>query len=183
LAAASWFRYCYLAYLSKPQGERRLFRLVKARQVSRIVEVGVRNLTRTARLIEVAQRHATQGKVCYTGLDLFDARAHELEPLSLKQAHCALQVTAAQVRLVPGPPGNSLAAIANAHQNTDLIIISPPVSDDDLRRAWFYVPRMLREDSVVLREQLGAEGQVAFLTLSASELAERATQSAPRRAA
>src|SRR5262245_33041257 len=101
-------------------------------------------MTRTTRLIEVAQRYAIDQKVFYTGLDWFDARSKELAPLSLKQAHCALQATGAQVRLVPGPPGHSLATVANAHQNTDLIILSPAVSDDDLKRAWFYVPRMLR---------------------------------------
>ena len=183
MAAVRWIKFCYLAYVSKPQGERQLYRLVKARQVSRIVEVGVSNLTRTIRLIEVAQRYTPEQKVCYTGLDWFDARPSQLEPLTLKQTHCTLQTTGAQVRLVPGPPGHSLAAVANAHQNTDLIIISPPVSDADLQRAWFYVPRMLRNQSIVLREHLGADGQAAFTKLSASELAERAGQSAPRRAA
>jgi hypothetical protein len=183
LAAARWIKYCYLAYASKPKCERQLYRLVKARQVSRIIEVGIGNMARTARLIAVAQRYATEQKVCYTGLDWFDARSNELALLSLKQAHCALQATGAQVRLVPGPPGHSLASVANAHQNTDLIILSPDVSDDDLKRAWFYVPRMLRDQSVVLREQVGADGQSAFMKLSASELAERAGQSAPRRAA
>jgi hypothetical protein len=183
LAAVRWIKYCYLAFASKPKGERELYRLVKARRVSRIIEVGIGNMTRTTRLIEAAQRYATAQKVCYTGLDWFDARSSELTPLSLKQTHCTLQTTGAQVRLVPGPPGNSLASVANSHQNTDLIIVSPAVSDDDLKRAWFYVPRMLGTQSVVLREQLGADGQPTFTKLSASELAERAGRSAPRRAA
>jgi hypothetical protein len=183
LAAVRWFKYCYLAYASQPKGERELYRLLKARRVSRIVEVGISSTTRTSRLIEVAQRYASESKVCYTGLDWFEARPSELASLSLKQVHCALQATGSQVRLVPGPPGNSLAAVANAHQNTDLIIISPPVTDDDLKRAWFYMPRMLRAESVVLREHVLADGQPAFTKLSASELAERAAQSASRRAA
>ncbi|MEX0642392.1 MAG: hypothetical protein WD468_06810 [Pirellulales bacterium] len=183
MAAVRWIKYCYLAYLSQPKCERELYRLVKARQVSRIVEVGISNVARSTRLIEVAQRYADDQKVCYTGLDWFDARGSELTTLTLKQVHCALQLTGAQVRLIPGPPGHSLAAAANAHQNTDLIIVSPQVSDDDLFRAWYYVPRMLRDQSVVLREHDVAEGQSVFAKLSASELAERAGQSAPRRAA
>jgi hypothetical protein len=183
LPAVRWFKYCYLAYASQPKGERELYRLVKSRRVSRIVEVGIPSMTRTMRLIQVAQRYANESKVCYTGLDWFDARTGELSPLSLKQAYCALQTTGAQVRLVPGPPGNSLTTVANAHQNTDLIIISPPVSDDDLKRAWFYVPRMLRAESVVLCEHTLTDGQPAFAKLSASELAERAAQSSHRRAA
>lgn len=183
MAAVRWIKYCYWAYLSKPRNERELYRLVKARRVSRIVEVGIGDLTRTVRLIEVAQRFAVDQKVCYAGLDWFDARPEGLAPLSLKQVHRALQATGAQVRLVPGPPGNSLAGVANAHQNTDLILFSAPVSDDDLRRAWFYVPRMLRDRSAALREQPQTDGQTEFVTLTASELAERAGQSAPRRAA
>jgi hypothetical protein len=183
VAAVRWIKYCHLAYVSQPKGERQLYRLVKARRVSRIVEVGISNVARAARLIEVAQRYVRGQKVYYSGLDWFDARSRELAPLALKQAHRALQATGASVRLVPGPPGNSLAAVANAHQNTDLIIMSPAVSDDDLARAWFYVPRMLHNHSVVLREHLNADGLPAFAKLSASELAERAGHSAPRRAA
>ena len=183
MAAARWIKYCYLAYASKPKGERELYRLVKAREVSRIIEVGIADMTRATRLIEVAQRYATEQKVSYTGLDWFDARSKDLAPLSLKQAHCSLQATGAQVRLVPGPPGHSLAAVANAHQNTDLIILSPAVSDDDLKRAWFYVPRMLRNQSVVLREQLAADGQSAFVKLIGQRASGTCWPSAPRRAA
>jgi hypothetical protein len=183
VAAASWIKYCYLAYFSKPKSNRELYRLVKARRVCRIVEVGISDIARSARLIEIAQRYAGAQKVCYTGLDWFDARAAEAAPLSIKQAHCTFQATAAQVRLVPGPPGHSLAAVANAHQNTDLILISPAVSDADLKAAWFYLPRMLRNESQVLREIVDSTGQAAFSRFSASELAERAGRNVPRRAA
>lgn len=183
MAAASWIKYCYLAFVSQPKCDRELYRLVKARRVCRIVEVGISNIARTAILIEVAQRYAGDQKVCYAGLDWFDARSGELAPLSLKQAHYTLQATGAQARLVPGPPGGSLAAVANAHQNTDLLIISQAVADEDLSRAWFYVPRMLRDHSIVLREQVDAVGKLSFTRLSASELAERAGRAAPRRAA
>lgn len=183
MAAVSWIKYCYRAYFSQPKEDRELYRLVKARRVSRIVEVGITNVARTTRLIEVAQRFAGEQKVSYAGLDWFDARTSDLPPLSLKQAHRTLQTTGAQIRLVPGSPGHSLAAVANAHQNTDLLLISQAVPDDDLERAWFYVPRMLRDQSAVLREQHEADGRSAFVKLSASELAERAGRFAPRRVA
>jgi hypothetical protein len=183
VAAASWIKYCYLAYFTQPKTDRELYRLVKTRRVCRIMEIGISDVCRAARLVEVAQRYATEQKVSYTGLDWFDARAAELAPLSIKQAHCTLQATGAQVRLVPGAPGHSLAAVANAHQNTGLILISAAVSDADLKSAWFYLPRMLRNESVVLREQLGNDSQWEFLKLSASELAEQAARNAPRRAA
>lgn len=183
MAAASWIKYCYRAYFSQPKEDRELYRLVKSQRVSRIVEVGISNIARTTRLIEVAQRYAADHKVSYAGLDWFDTRPAELPPLSLKQAHRILHATGGQVRLVPGPPGHSLAAVANSHQNTDVLLISQAVADGELERAWFYVPRMLRDQSVVLREVRHAEGQATFARLSASELAERAGRFAPRRVA
>lgn len=183
VAAARWIKYCYLAYFSQPKEDRELYRLVKARRVSRIVELGVLNLQRTTRLIEVARRYSGEPKVHYAGLDWFDTRSSELPPLSLKQAHRVLHASGAQVRLVPGAPGHALASVANALQNTDLVYISQAVSDDDLQRAWFYLPRMLCSQSVVLRERAGTQGRPELAQLSASELAERAAQSTPRRAA
>ena len=64
-----------------------------------------------------------------------------------------------------------------------LLLIAPVVSDRDLERAWFYVPRMLRDHSAVLREQHDPETRPIFVKLSASELAERAGRFAPRRVA
>jgi hypothetical protein len=181
--AASWFRYTYLAHFAQPKTDRQLYRRIKAQRVTRIVEIGISNVVRATRMIEVAQRFAGNEKVNFTGLDWFDARSTQLPPLSLKQAHRALQATGGQIRLVPGPPGASLAAVANAHQRTGLLIFSQAVSDDDLSRAWFYVPRMLCDNSLVLREQAGSDGQLTFVRLSASEIAERAGRAAPRRVA
>jgi hypothetical protein len=178
---ASWFQYAYLAYVAQPKPERELYRRIKARRVVRIVEVGIGNVMRATRLIAVAQRFAGEQKVSYTGLDWFDARSTHLPPLSLKQAYRALHATAGEIRLVPGPPGASLASAANSHLNTGLLIFSQAVSDDELSRAWFYVPRMLSDQSIVVREQIDAEGQPLLVLLSASELAERAGRCAPPR--
>jgi hypothetical protein len=183
VAAASWLKYFRLAFLSQPKPERRVYRLVKRHQVTRIVEVGLRSIGQTKALIEVAQRFAPEGKVAYTGVDWFDARPQELSPLTLKQTHTALQATGAQIRLVPGAPGPSIRAIANAHQNTQLILIADSVSDHELESAWFYVPRMLRADSVILRQRMNSVNQPTFVELSVSDLAARVECSAHRRAA
>ena len=183
MAAASWFKYAHLAYLAKPKNDRQLYRLVKRQQICRLVEVGVGSLTRTLSLIEVAQRFAIDQKVHYTGLDWFDERSTNLADLRLKHAHQRLGPTAAAVRLVPGPPAASIAAIANAHQNTDLLLISYLVEEQDLETAWFYVPRMLHADSIVLRESRSPDGLSIFAPLPLSEIAERAGRPTKRRAA
>jgi hypothetical protein len=183
VAAASWFKYAHLAYLAKPKTDRQLYRLVKRQQMCRVVEIGVGSLTRSLALIEVAQRFAVDQKVHYTALDWFDARATDLAELRLKHAHQRLFPTAAAVRLVPGPPAASIRAIANAHQNTDLVLISHLVKEDDLEPAWFYVPRMLHADSLVLQESRAPDSSSMFTQLPLSEIAERAGRITGRRAA
>jgi hypothetical protein len=182
VAAANWFRYVYLAYVCKPRSVRQLYRLVRRHSVARIVEIGISDVARSAALVEVAQRYANERKVFHTALDEFEARAHDQSPLSLKEAYRVLHATGASVRLVPGPPGRSLASTANAHQNTDLILISAEVADEDLQGGWFYLPRMLHHNTVILRERRTVEGP-SFEWLTHSQIAEWAGRSGSRRAA
>ena len=183
MAAVSWLNYAYLARFSKPRSARQLYRLVKRNRVCRIVEVGVGSVERAASLIRVAQRYGGQEKVSYTGIDWFDARPADLPQLTLKETHCRLQATGAQVRLVPGEPARSIAATANAHQHTGLLLIAAFVYDSSLTPAWFYVPRMLDPDSIVLRELRDSAGQSVFETLPAVRIAKMAAQSTARRVA
>jgi hypothetical protein len=172
-----------LAYFSRPKADREIYRLLKRQQITRIVEVGIRDLERTCTIIEVAQRFAADKQVAYTAMDWFDARPSDASPLTLKQAHTALKETGAQVRLVPGAPAKSISTVANAHLNTELLLVAESITDDDMSFAWFYVPRMLRANSLVFREKRDADGQMQLKRLSIAELATRAEQAALRRAA
>lgn len=176
MAAANWFRYARLAHFSRPKANRQLFRMVKRDQICRIVEIGISDLSRAVALIDVAQRFAGDKKVWYTGIDLFEARQSGAAALPMKQTYRVLRATEANVRLVPGAPATSLAAAANAHQNTDLILIGPDVTEADLQGAWFYVPRMLNETSTVLTERRAADGQPTFTALTRTQIAEWASQ-------
>jgi hypothetical protein len=182
VAAANWFRYACLAHLSRPKGNRQLYRLVKRDRICRIVEIGISDLSRAVSLIEIAQRYAGDKKVWYTGIDWFEGRESSLPPLPLKETYRVLRSTEANVRLVPGALAASLAAAANAHQNTDLILIGPDVSDSDLHGAWFYVPRMLNENSTILSEHRNPDGQPAFTPVMRSQIAEWACQKAVKSA-
>lgn len=183
MAAASWLRYCYLAFASRPKSVRQLYRLVKRHRAVKIVEVGISDINRAASMIQIAQRFAAGEKVSHTGLDWFDARSNSLAELSIKEAHRVLRATGANVRLVPGEPARSLPTVANAHPNTDLILISAAVADDDLKAAWFYFPRMLHQRSVVLRERQVDTGDPAFEWVSLTQIAEWAGRTDRRRAA
>ncbi len=181
--AVSWLKYAHLAHFAKPCSERPLYRLVRRHKVCRIVEVGLSNVERSVALVGVAQRYAADGQVAYTGLDWFDTRSPDLPKLTLKQTHCQLQATGARIRLVPGEPAQSLAAVANAHLHTGLLVISAAVADSSLASTWFYVPRMLDATSLVLRERLDAAGEPEFEPLSPQQIAAFAQQSTSRRAA
>jgi hypothetical protein len=176
VAAANWFRYVRLAHWSRPKANRQLYRLVKRDRICRIVEVGISDLPRAVAMIEVAQRFAGDKKVWYTGIDLFEARQPGSTPLPMKETYRILRATEANVRLVPGTPASSLAAAANAHQNTDLILIGPDVTETELQGAWFYVPRMLNKTSTILSERRTADGQSTFTALTRTQIAEWACQ-------
>jgi hypothetical protein len=183
VAAASWWKYAYLAHFSRPRTERPLFRLVKRHKICRIVEIGIQDVARSVSLVNVAERYADQGKVSYTGLDWFDSRSAELPQLTLKQAHRQLQATDAVVRLVPGEPGRSVGAIANAHPHTGLLILGSAVTDSQLVAAWFYLPRMVDAGSVVLRERIDSANRATFERLPHSLLIKQAAALGERRAA
>jgi hypothetical protein len=175
--------YLYLAYFSKPKADRVLYRQVKKLRAARIVEIGIVSLLRTRRLIEVATRYAGGSKVRYTGFDAFDARARNLPALSVKDIHRALNPTRIPVRLVPGDAAVSLGQSANALVGTDLLIISASQQQAGLDRAWFYVPRMLHERTLVLLERVDARGGTSFEPLSSAEVQRRANAVPRRRAA
>jgi hypothetical protein len=183
VAAANWFRYTYLARFSHPKCDRQLYRLIKRQRACRIVEIGMGELSRAIAFIQVAQRYAGNKKVWYTGVDLFEARGEGRSALSLKEAYQRLRATDAGIRLVPGTPARSLASAANAHPNTDIILIGGEVTESDLQGAWFYVPRMLHENSIIVAERPAADGQVTFESISRSQIAEWAAGETVRRAA
>jgi hypothetical protein len=183
VAAASWFRYTYLSRLSNPKSDRELFRSIKKQQACRIIEIGMGSLSRAVSMIEVAQRFAGEKKVWYTGVDLFEARPSNRPVIALKEAYRLLRGTEAGIRLVPGAPARSLASAANAHPNTDLILIGPEVAESDLNGAWFYVPRMLHESSIVLTERHEPDGRVTFSKITRTQIADWAARESIRRAA
>ncbi len=140
----------FLCWISKPQQERPVYRLVKKHRIDSIVELGVRDLARTLRLIRLARRCAAGGSVRYTGIDLFEARPADRPRLTLKQAHQTLTHSGATVRLVPGDGPTVLSRYANQLTGTQLLLVSLVADPQELGRAWYYIPRMLAAPGLVL---------------------------------
>jgi hypothetical protein len=58
------------------------------------------------------------------------------------------------VQLVPGDPYSALARTANSLPDIDLMLVDADQDAESLSQAWFYAPRMLHEESLVLIERL-----------------------------
>lgn len=179
----SFLKFAYLTLLSKPSHERALYQAIRRSTPLSIVEVGVGLAVRSTRMIAVAQRYRPEGSIRYVGIDLFEARTEYGTGLPLKEAHKRLKATGANVRVVPGDPLSALARTANGLQSTDLLVIAADQDTQSLTNAWFYVPRMLHDKSLVLIEDTSGT-KPRFRSLSCDQVEKLAKGSASiRRAA
>jgi hypothetical protein len=143
----------YLARFSKPVADRPIYRALSKQVCASIVEIGVGQAVRTQRILRLLRYYRPHSRICYTGIDLFEARPESCPGLSLKQSYQLLASDGVQVRLIPGDPLSALGRTANSLQGTDVLIISADQDGAALQQAWSFVPRMLHNDSIIFLEQ------------------------------
>jgi hypothetical protein len=169
----------YLDYCSKPAGDRSLFRSIHRTQPHRIVHIGLDSVERSKRLLDVVTRNTT-GSVQYTGIDLFEAGGK----IKLKDFHRDMQRDGVKLKLVPGDPYAGLARFANVLTETNLLLIGKDVDEQAMQHAWFYVPRMLADSAIVLRETNQGEDHFSWEMLPVEDVFAAAdAQRSARRAA
>lgn len=169
---------CYLCWLSKPKADRSLFQYLRKHSVRSMVELGLRDEKRSLAMVRLAQYRQPGEEIRYAGIDLFDARPADATPLKLKQMHQAMNRSGAAVRLIPGDAFGGLARSANQLQGTDLLVISAGHDEENLARAWMYVPRLLSaEGRVLMADGPAVDGSPRFRMLEAAEVEERAQRS------
>ena len=185
LSAARLIKYLHLAYFAKPVADRLVYRTIRDTRAGHLVQIGVGSGQLACNMIQLAARYTSRTRVRFTGIDPFEMRPAASPGLSLKEAYSCLASSGARLRLVPGDPFLALAQAANSLLDTDLVVIRADQEGEALERAWFYLPRMLHERSIVLVEEPGSggrEGTYRALDFPAvRRLAE--TQTARRRAA
>lgn len=167
-------RYLYLSYFSKPVCDRSLYKAIKKHQPRKILEIGISSTQRTLRMLDFAHRLAEGETLRYSAVDLFEARDKSLPRLSLKEVHKQLKAAGVTPQLIPGDPAGALSRAANSLPETDLVLISAANDDAALAAAWFYFPRMLHADSLVLREVADAGGQGGLQPISAEQIRQLA---------
>lgn len=159
MSAASQLKYFHLAYLAKPVADRIIYRKIRTLQAGNLMAIGIGAGELARKMIQLASDFTSRPQVRFTGIDLFEMRQNAKSALSLKDAHRFFAPLKARMHLVPGDPCTALARIANSSPDTDLVIIRGDQDAESLDRAWFYLPRMLHEKSIVFVEQVDAEGR------------------------
>lgn len=174
-------RLFYLLYLSQPASDRAVYRAVRREGAKKILEIGLGTGTRSLRIIEVASRGDSTTE--YIGIDLYEAGPPSANRISLKAAHAMLKRTRARARLIPGDAYSALARSANEIGPCDLIVIAADQQGEPLDRAWFYLPRLLREKTQVFVERpANDERPGGFELLSHAEVRRRAAPCSRRAA-
>lgn len=146
----SGLRYLHMCWLAKPVEDRLIYKTIKKQQIKSIVEFGLGDGQRCEKLIQVCQKFADGEQVRYTGIDLFESRPESEPQISLLTMHKRLNKTGAKVKLVPGDPESATARVANSLAGTDLILLTCDQSLDELDRFWFFLPRMVHDQSTLL---------------------------------
>lgn len=141
----------YLCWLVQPKADRALFRQIRRLKPRAIVEIGLSNLVRTRRTIEMARKSLLGQEIRYAAIDLFDARPDHQPAIALKQTHQLVTSLGVTPRLIPGDVLSALARAANQLQNTDLLLINTPDLTEGLEHAWKFVPRMLSPHALVMQ--------------------------------
>jgi hypothetical protein len=185
LAIFRKLRLFYLFHLSKPAANRPLYQAIYRHRAQKIVELSVGDGRRARQMIEMAQRQAAlPTDVHYVGLDLFESRSEfSLPGGSLKEVHQLLRGTGARVQLVPGNPPDALMRLANSLGKVDVLIVPAELDSLSFARLWFFVPRMLHEQSRVFVQRTGNKGETVLAIMPREEIDRLAATGAGRRAA
>jgi predicted O-methyltransferase YrrM len=181
LKQAGWIRSTYLTRFSQPAQDRVIYQTLCQKSVKSVLEIGIAAGVRTGRIIELALTKVSAGDFRYAGIDLFEARGKGQPCLTLKQAHQMLTGLRIAHRLVPGDPQTALARSANNLGPVDLVIISADQDPEATRRAWFYLPRLLHADSLVLLEERQGTAEPRFRVVKLDEVKTRADAANPAR--
>ncbi len=178
MARMGMLRKLWLTRLSKPAGERILYRHALHASPRRILELGLGTLARTERLLEAAGASLAESEIHYVGVDRFESRTPADPPgVSLKQAHQRLHAKA-RVQLVPGTVDAALARVCNHLGLFDMVVISAANDERHLSRSWFFLQRVTTAQSVVFVES----AQQAWSTLAKSRIDEMAAKTVLQRA-
>ncbi len=186
MAVGSFLKFTGLGFLAKDNTDRQLHKIIKKQKTLRMVEFGIESLDKTLELLNLAAKNSPESTIEYTGIDPFEQRPADAEPLALIDAHRALAKCDVKFRLSPGSVSSGVMSLANSLADTDLMLIASTVGDDELSSTWFYFPRMCHPGTEVLRRKASYDPKTdseAWEAISLEEINRWANLSVSRRAA
>jgi len=134
-------------------------------------------------MVWLASRRHPAAEIRLTGIDRFEDRPADRGPgISLREAHRLLKATGARIQLIPGNADEGLARVANSLGQVDLLLFAAGTTAAELAGAWFYVPRLLHDRTLVFLERTAADGELSIQLLDHNEI-RRLAERAGRRAA
>jgi hypothetical protein len=164
-------------HFSKSQSERPVYQEIRRCRATKIVELDIGSGELALGMIDVAKLVSPDQEIHYVGLDPFEGRSETDSPgLTLKAAHQLLRRNGVRVQLVPGNPADSLIRVANSLGKVDVLILPAALDSTDCARTWFFIPRMLHEESVVFVSYQAEDGESRLELKPHSEIAALATQ-------
>jgi hypothetical protein len=171
----------WLTRLSRPAGERVVYRSVLRAPPQRLLEIGLGTLVRTQRLLRAVGSRLDPATVHYVGLDRFEGRLPSDPPgVTLKEAHRTLS-RKARIQLVPGNVDTSLSRVCNHLAPFDLVLIAADGDERQLDRCWFFLQRLTTAGTRVFVEPRSARGS-AWTLLPKPRLDELAARLVMQRA-
>ena len=171
MSITSRLRIFHLSHLSTPVSDRVIYRDICRNKPRKIVEAGIGIGERSLRLIQLASEFHSPQEIQFTAIDLFEDRSPSDGPgIALREAHRMLKATGAKIQLVPGSPYEGFARIANMLGKVDAVILSPRPDAHCLSRTWFFIPRLLHDDSLVFLDTLEADGKTVVRVVDRSEV-------------
>lgn len=162
--AKTWSAF-QLLHLSKPAGERIVYKATKGRPISSVLEVQLSGWQRTERLIAWLRSQGNTGPLRYVAVDLFDI-SDRAESIELKAFHQRLAAQGLKPLPIPGTPEQGLPRVIHTLGAIDLVLVDlPPEQQADPVIASL-LARVVHQDSVLLVQ----DGPQSFQSIDARSL-------------
>ena len=179
MSRLSWTKRFYWRYLSKPAGERALFLHVLENPVSSILELGLGDGERFARVIPLCSKPEGVSQIRYAAVDPFESAPAGTPHLPLKTAHRKLAELGVKANLIPGDTIAAIARVANMVLPSDLVIVDGRwSSDDEISQAIHqWLPRLCHNQSTIFARNSDSDAfvkQTLPATVVSSDLLRRA---------
>ncbi len=110
-----------LLHLSKPAGDRLLYKSVRGQTIASVLEINLASMQRTTQLIGWLRQQGNTGPIRYAAIGMFEM-ADSGPKLGLKDFHQQLSALGVKPLPIPGTAAQGLPRVANTLGAIDLVI-------------------------------------------------------------